>query len=385
MLVNLSIPNSANQGPFVFFMSRICIVFCNRDLYFARAFILTVVLSIGLLATAVRAQSDAVMGEKGARNSAAQIPPGSPATLSPINRLSPLLAQAAIPVMDEQPLDEKDLDKSDQPTEPVTRKLPIWGEKAREQGYDLPLPFGTGVNLVLMSQDIELRNIKVGIGEPLFEVEGLEFSDTQSHDLATTARLDAWLLPFVNVYGIFGYINGETELDLNIGQIASNLPIPGLPPSFGPQGSIDFNIDYNGTTYGGGITLAGGYKNFFASLDGNYTFSNIDVVDGKIKVYTVSPRVGMLFNPASVPGSLALWVGAMYMRYRQTVTDDINLQEIDKRLPSVEIDFEIDVKNDKPWNFLFGTQWEVTKRWQATVEGGVGNRRQVVTGLSFRF
>jgi hypothetical protein len=369
----------------VFFMAHICTVLSNWGLYFARTFFLMLILPIGLLVTSVHAQSDAVNGEKAAGNSVTQILPGSPATLSPINRLSPLLAQAAISVLDEEPLDEKDPNKSDKPAEPITRKLPIWGEKAREQGYDLPLPFGTGVNLVLMSQDIELRNIKVGVGDPLFEVKGLEFSDAQSHDTATTARLDVWLLPFANVYGIFGYINGEAELDLNIGQIASNLPIPGLPPSFGPQGSIDFNIDYNGTTYGGGITLAGGYKNFFASLDGNYTYSNIDVVDGEIKVYTISPRVGMLFNPESVPGSLALWVGAMYMRYRQTVTDDINLQELDDRLPSVEIDFELDVKNDKPWNFLFGTQWEMTKRWQATVEGGVGDRKQVVTGLSFRF
>ena len=385
MSIEPHVPNSANQGPSVFFMARICVFLFNRGLYFARSVFLMFILPISLAATAVHGQSDAPIGENADRTSTPQVSPGSPATLSPMHRLSPLLAQAAIPVLDEEPLDEKDLDKADTPAEPITRKLPIWGEKAREQGYDLPLPFGTGVNLVLMSQDIELRNVKVGVGDPLLEVKGLDFDDAQSHDTAATARLDVWLLPFANVYGIFGYINGETELDLNIGQIASNLPIPGLPPSFGPQGSIDLNIDYNGTTYGGGITLAGGYKNFFASLDGNYTYSNIDVVDSKIKVYTVSPRVGMLFNPESVPGSLALWVGAMYMRYRQTITDDINLQEFDDRLPSVEIDFELDVKNEKPWNFLFGTQWEIAKRWQATAEGGIGNRRQVITSLSFRF
>jgi hypothetical protein len=73
------------------------------------------------------------------------------------------------------------------------------------------------------------------------------------------------------------------------------------------------------------------------------------------------------------------------MRYRQTVSDDINLQEVDGRLPSVEIDFELDVKNEEPWNFLFGTQWEITKRWNVTAEGGIGDRRQILTGLSFRF
>ncbi len=292
-----------------------------------------------------------------------------------------------VPVFEEEPLDERDKSiVKDKPAEPITRKLPIWGEKARAKGYELPLPFGTGVNQVFMAQDIELRNVKVGIGAPIIEIEGLDFEDAQSHDSATTARLDLWLLPFANIYGIFGYINGETELDLDIGRILGGLPpVPGLPPIVAPGGTTDLNIDYNGVTYGGGLTLAGGYKNFFASVDGNYTYSNVDVVDGKIRVYTISPRVGMLFNPESVPGSLALWVGAMWMRYRQTITDDINLQEIDDRLPSVEIDFELDVKNDKPWNFLFGSQWEITKRWQFVAEGGVGNRQQVLTGLYFRF
>ena len=62
------------------------------------------------------------------------------------------------------------------------------------------------------------------------------------------------------------------------------------------------NIDYNGTTFGGGITLAGGYKDFFVSLDGNYTYSNIDVADGEIKTYTISPRVGLLVDSAVIPG-----------------------------------------------------------------------------------
>jgi hypothetical protein len=385
-LIDVYVSNTVHQGPSVFFMARICIVLSNWGLYFIRVFFLMLILPISLMVTSVHAQPGAVKNENPAGNSVTQIMPGSLEALSPIFKFSPMLAQAAIPVLDEEPLDEGDKALvSGKPAEPITRKLPIWGEKAREQGYDLPLPFGVGTNLLFMAQDIEIRNVKVGIGDPLFEIEGLSFEDAQSHDRANTARLDLWLLPFANIYGIFGYINGEAEFDLDISKIFSNLPIPGLPPVIGPSGSIDLNIDYNGTTFGGGMTLAGGYKNFFASVDGNYTYSNIDVVDGKIRVYTISPRVGMLVNPESVPGSLAFWVGAMYMRYRQTVSDDINLQEVDDRLPSVEIDFELDVKNDKPWNFLFGSQWEITKRWNITAEGGIGDRKQVLTGLSFRF
>ncbi len=355
----------------------------------AIAFFLTLFFLIGLIATPGFAESGAVNGEYHVSYHLSQRSTRNPAELNPISDYpasNTLLVQSGYPVVDEDHLGEdKKPEHKKETIEPVTRKLPIGGEKVREMGFDLPLPFGIGTNLVFMDQGIDLRHIKVGIGDPVFEVSGLAFSDARAHDRANTARLDVWLLPFANIYGIFGYINGEAELDLDVSTITSSLPIPGLPPIFEPGKTIDLNIDYNGTTFGGGMTLAGGYKNFFGSVDANYTYSNIDVVDGKIRTYTISPRLGLLVDSAAIPGSLALWVGGMYMRYKQTVTDDIDLKELDSRLPSVEIDFKLDIENEQPWNFLFGGQWEITKRWQFMAEGGVGDRKQVITGLFFRF
>ena len=299
--------------------------------------------------------------------------------------LSILRAQSENPIKDESPLGEEEIpNKKKETIEPITRKLPIWGEKIREMGFDLPLPFGVGANFVYMDQGIEIRNLKIDTGNTNFDISGVAFSDARAHDAATTARLDLWLLPFANVYGIFGYINGEAELDVNFPAIIVDLPVVG-PTPITDATSTNFNIDYNGTTFGGGVTLAGGYKDFFGSLDINYTHSNVDVLDGEIKTLTVSPRLGVLVDPAAIRGSLAFWVGAMYMDYKQTVTNDINLREIDPSLPSVEIDFKIDLKNEERWNFLFGGQWEITKRWQVMAEGGLGNRRQLILGAFFRF
>jgi hypothetical protein len=296
-----------------------------------------------------------------------------------------LLSQSEYPIKDEGPIggDQKP-DQAQAAVEPITRALPIGGEKIRAMGFDLPLPFGVGANFVYMDQDIAIKNLKVDIGDTNIGVSGITFSNARSHDAAMTARLDFWLLPFANIYGIFGYINGEAELDVNLPALIVDLPIVGPTPITEPT-SVNFNIDYNGTTFGGGTTLAGGYKQFFGSLDINYTLSNIDVVDGEIRTLTVSPRLGVLVNPSAIKGSLAFWVGAMYMDYKQTVTDDINLNELDPRLPSVEIDFELDIKNQEHWNFLFGGQWEITKRWQVMAEGGLGNRRHLILGAFFRF
>jgi hypothetical protein len=296
-----------------------------------------------------------------------------------------LLVESEYPVKDEHPLGAGEAPaKSKETVEPITRALPIWGEKVRAMGYNLPLPFGVGANFIYMEQGIDIRNLKVDIDGRNIDVGGVSFSNASARDSAATARLDLWLLPFANVYGIFGYIDGETELDVNLPAIIVDLPIIGPTPITDPK-TIKFDIDYTGTTFGGGVTLAGGYKDFFGSLDVNYTQSNIDVVDGEIKTLTVSPRIGVLVDPAAIKGSLALWVGAMYMDYKQTVSDEINLNELDSRLPSVEIDFEIDVKNEVHWNFLFGGQWEITQRWQVMAEGGLGNRRQAILGAFFRF
>ena len=294
----------------------------------------------------------------------------------------PLLSLAEFPVLEEA--DRKPAEK-EKTIEPVTRKLPIWGEQARQRGFELPLPFGMGANYVYMDQGIKISNLKVGIGDPVIEISGLDFSDARAHDSSVTVRLDMWLLPFVNLYGLFGTIDGEAKLDLDISRVTGSLPSLGLPPIFEPNKTIDLNISYNGFTYGGGVTLAGGYKSFFASLDTNYTYSNVDIVDGNIKTLTISPRLGLLVEPPGIMGSFGFWIGAMYMNYKQTITDDIRLNEIDPRLPPVGIDFKMDVQNDQPWNFLFGGQWEISKRLQITAEGGVGDRQQVITGISYRF
>ena len=295
------------------------------------------------------------------------------------------LSQSEYPIRDEPSggEDEKP-DKALNAVEPITRALPIWGEKVRAMGYDLPLPFGAGVNLVYMDQGLDIRNLKIGFGNANQEVNRVSFSNASAKDKAATARLDLWLLPFANIYGIIGYIDGETELDVNLPGITIDVPIIGPVPILDPN-TISFDIDYSGTTYGGGITLAGGYKKFFGSLDANYTYTDIDLVNGDIKTLTISPRLGVLVDPAIIKGSFALWIGAMYMDYKQTITDSVNLNELDSSLPSMELDFEIDIKNEEHWNFLMGGQWEITKRWQITAEGGVGNRRQIVLGSSFRF
>lgn len=109
-------------------------------------------------------------------------------------------------------------------------------------GYDLPLPLGAGANFVYMKQGVDIRNLKIGIGSPSQKVEKVTFRNASVRDAAATARLDLWLLPFDNIYGILGYIDGEAELDVHLPGITVDVPIIGPIPIL-PPNTVSFDFD----------------------------------------------------------------------------------------------------------------------------------------------
>jgi len=50
--------------------------------------------------------------------------------------------------------------------QPLVDWLPIWGKEAREQGYDLPLPFGVGLTYTYIKQNMVVSNVTIG-GKPV--------------------------------------------------------------------------------------------------------------------------------------------------------------------------------------------------------------------------
>jgi len=322
---------------------RVPIVVQNMPHRSAIIFVLAFIFLIGLTA----APGDAESGDLEDKQFTGY-PLMQPRTMNPADQPSimdyplesQLLAQSEYPTLDHNASHEnRKSEKKHDTAEPITRWVPIWGEQVREKGYDLPLPFGVGANLVLMDQGIDVRNLEIGISAPNLNVSGVTFSNTRAHDRANTARLDMWLLPFVNIYGLFGYINGEVELDVNVPAISIDLPNIGNIPISDAQ-TVKLSIDYNGTTYGGGLTLAGGYKNFFGSLDANYTYSNIDVANSEIKTFTISPRLGILVDPDGVEG-IAGFLGRRHVYGLQADGDGLHQPEHSERFyyPRWSLDF----------------------------------------------
>jgi hypothetical protein len=273
-------------------------------------------------------------------------------------------------VYDLEPLGKKPEMKQ---TEPLVDWLPIWGKDARDKGFDLPLPFGVGVSYTYIDQNMVVSDVQVE-GNPL----NLTIRDAKTTTHTGVFRADAWLLPFLNVYGLFGDTAGVTK-----------------PAVVFPNGEVvGSEVEYNRFSYGAGMTVAGGWKAFFLTLDANWTTGEIQskengqVGDEPIHTLTFTPRLGMLMSSGRF-GTGALWVGGMYLVATSEIHDHLDLSQ-NPRLANLigkdSLNYSVRVEPKENWNLLIGGNWEISKRWSITAEvGGVLDRFHTIGAVMWRF
>ena len=263
------------------------------------------------------------------------------------------------PIVDEEPIG-----KAPPPSEiqPITDVVPLWGKQMRDQGTDLPLPFGLGVTYTYIAQNTVVSDVKV-------QSQGLDLNIPAAKTTSNTVVLrgDVWLLPVLNVYGLFGYTNGQTN--------------PRLKLSNGT--TVKSTVDYSRAMYGGGATLACGYKAFFLTLDSNFTTGAVQSGKGQIgnrDLYSVTftPRAGAIFSSGEW-GQGSMWVGGMWMNFKQEIRDSA-------MVGGQKVDYSVRIEAKDPWNLLLGGSWQLSKRWSFAVEvGGVFDRFQTTGAAMFRF
>src|SRR6185436_13382761 len=81
--------------------------------------------------------------------------------------------------------------------------LPLLGDEARKRGIELPLPFGAGLVYYHLSRDIEITDVRLARnGAPPQSVSEFATLASTSNVENVNLKLDAWILPFVNLYAI---------------------------------------------------------------------------------------------------------------------------------------------------------------------------------------
>jgi hypothetical protein len=289
--------------------------------------------------------------------------------------------------------------------------LPLNKEMAGDA--DLPLPFGIGITGYWQEQDLKPKSIGLGVdldgalsglvfattitAAQRTGIETLIGGGTPTSIVNTTAtaanvqsevdnfnvRLDAWIFPFLNVYGLVGKVEGENTVSGVV--VNDNWTALGggaalvqaiLDPLKAGVDANGFKIDYEGDVYGFGAILAGQWGKYWGTIDYNFTQADLDITTSEIDTHTITPRIGRTASLGNVKG--ALWVGAMH----QKVDEDHN-----GKLDYSGINIEYKVKNEQEneWNFLLGGAAELSERIHVGIEGGLGDRKQVMGNLTFRF
>lgn len=226
---------------------------------------------------------------------------------------------------------------------------------------ELPLPWGIGIDYYTMDQkyDIEYLDFNL-LGISLGNPELLSVTnDVQHFDL----KLDAWVLPFLNVFGLVGHLDSKTVIDL------SRAPVEGLPFPL-----KELSVDTDGTVLGLGFTLAYGTENWFTSL--TTTFTDTDLggdFDSSVKSTTVQPRVGL------VRKNWQFWVGGLYLDTEEKHSGQTPLE------PLGVIDFDVVLGGANDWNFAIGARHEFSKKASLSFEIGLGEREHTLFNYNYRF
>jgi len=303
-----------------------------------------------------------------------------------------------------------------------TNVFPIWGQKAYKKGFDIPYPTGVMVNYMYLKQGLIIDNLQLGLltnnlDIALTPVDFIEFGDNYSSANTVMVRPDVWVFPFLNVYGLLGYGQSRTEVNLTF-------PI-----------ELQSIVEQSVRTTGFGITAAGGVGPVWLAIDTNLTWNKPEHLDEAVRVTTFGLRVGHNFVYQHKPErNFGIWVGAMKVKLGSETVGEIRMgdifpQEVFDRATEIEtsyyewlnslnpnnpidaakinkaneiltpivdriasadgeslIRYGIEKKAKQEWNGVVVAQFQYNKNWMFRTEAGVvGDRKSVLLSVNYRF
>lgn len=306
--------------------------------------------------------------------------------------------------------------------EPYPYILPILGDKAHERRYRFQLPFGVMMNYLSISQTLILDQMKVGFGnlnsgnEPqMYDLKDIvKFDPMKAMTSSYNVRYDAWLFPFLDVYGIYGKIQ-DADVQVNMTE-----PFP-----------LSVTTTIDGWYTGYGAMLNGKVDRFFVSIDANQNRNHNPRVTEPIVLNMVSGRLGPIFKfPKRPQMMLVFWVGGMYSKFnahtigtintkdlapnasgkvddmtqklnlwydnlgpvKQKLYDDLynglsnGMTALSSGIDNTYIKYDMQKTSPKPWNMLTGLQFQYNDRWQGRVEMQyLGARTAGLLSVNYRF
>lgn len=258
----------------------------------------------------------------------------------------------------------------------LSRALPVWGDAARQQGFELPKPYGIGLVTHFQKAEMSIESVAVrGIdvsGEVLSIVDpnGSEVSNSAG---ALSARADVWVLPFLNLELVAGEVRTESDVTLRLTQGFRNAVE--LLTGARLREFESFPASTSSTMLGAGLSTGFQHENLFGALSAQFATNRVAETGSELDILIATFLVGYDFGDIG----LRVQTGAQYQDWDQVIIGTVPLG--DGREP---LDFEIDLSSSKT-SFLAGLTKEIGSNWNATLLAGTGARDQVTLIVGYRF
>jgi hypothetical protein len=258
----------------------------------------------------------------------------------------------------------------------LSRALPLWGDRVRRMGFELPKPYGIGVVTHLQQQDMDIdgvtvNNLDVGGGDVAFiDPRG---SGTSNRARAVSLRTDLWVLPFLNLDLVAGEVATDSDVTLRF--------TPAFRTLVRLQTGVELRevetlpVTTTSTMLGLGISTGFQFESLFGALSAQWATTVVNETGSEVDILVATFLVGYDFGDVG----LRLQTGAQYQDWDQAIRGEIPLGA--GRDP---LEFDIDLSVDKT-TFLVGLYKDVGRSWNAAVLAGFGARDQLTMNLGYRF
>jgi hypothetical protein len=297
--------------------------------------------------------------------------------------------------------------------------FPILGAKAARLGFDVPYPIGVMTNYFFARQSIVIDNIQLGFKGPNNELPLTDFSHVIKfgNNTATVSnfnvRPDVWILPFLDIYGIFGYTPSSST------SITLTEPFP-----------LSSSVNQSGSIVGFGLTGAFGLGPLWTAIDFNWTWNQLQLIEKPVQSKAFGLRLGHPFLFPSKPyRNFSVWVGAMRVRIEsitqgEVLLDDVipdaseediaNIQDrysqwynglsvaqkkiVDQISEAVQdkleghplrntyVSYSLEKRPAQEWSGLVGAQFQLNKHWIFRTEWNfIGDRFSALGSVNYRF
>jgi len=324
--------------------------------------------------------------------------------------------------------------------------LPIWGAKAAARGYDLPYSAGLGVNYLWQESDLIIDDLLVGFNNgPMYDLDEIvRFNSAVASASAINIRPDIWILPFLNIYGIF--TQAKTSTTINAG-----LYLPDTSNVWNEVTRFSSKAEFEASGIGFGLTPTMGIGGGWMALDMNVTWQSISALDKPVFTFVLGPRFGKTFKFKNPQRNIAIWVGGFRLKLKSATSGSLPLNEvipvdglqdkvdagmenvaekqaavenwwdgltaleqmnpvnaaryetanrvldtagntlntIDGALnddQSASVQYSLQKRPKDMWNFIVGSQFQINKHFMVRAEVGfLASRTQFIGGLQYRF